>query len=438
MENEPDQLPLIESIAPSDQDAVAGAVQRAWRDGTPLFPIGGNTRIGRGLRPREPGVGLSFGGLKRIVDYPARDLTITVEAGLTMAELAERLAGQNQRLPIDVADPVRATVGGAVAANASGPRQLRWGTMRDYVIGIRVVDGTGTVFSAGGRVVKNAAGYDLCRLLTGSHGTLGVIVQVTLMVKPMPETSAFVICQVADCDAAEDLLSRLVQTRTLPTAIELLTAPVGWSSDPSFLANNTKQISSSFPSGNGSGRAGAPSFGLAVGVEGSQAEVEWMTAQLQDEWREAGVSNAATVTGKQADLLWNRLAGFAGAPSQDDRLVVRIDVLPSAVTGLVRRVRELDSSASIQAHAGNGIVLARLSVAAGQCAAMVDERLRPEVQAAGGHMVVLGEPDGAQLGRESLFGPVPEGWAVMQSIQKQFDPKGILNRGRYRFTPPTP
>jgi glycolate oxidase FAD binding subunit len=422
-----DNLPLTETVTPAHQVAVAGLIHQAWQDGTPLYPMGGGTRLSYGARPSDLGLGLSLTGLNRVVDYPARDLTITVEAGVTIAELAQCLAEQGQRLPIDVPRPSQATVGGAVAAGVAGPRQFRWGTMRDYVIGIRAVDGTGTAFSGGGRVVKNAAGYDLCRLLTGSYGTLGVIVQVTLMVKPRPETSAFVIGEVPDCDAAERLLAALVQTRTLPTAIELLAGPqwrnVGWVSEPTNTASTA-------------GRVGDPSYPLciAVGLEGSADEVQWMVVQLQEEWRAAGIGTMVTVAGEHADPLWDRLTGFSAGPSHangDHALTVQINVLPSAVTGLVQRLRELDPQVSIQAHAGNGIVIARFSVGHGDAAALVDQRLRPEVTSAGGHMVVLAQPAGIALSHNTLFGPVPAGWPVMQSIKRQFDPKGILNRGRF-------
>jgi FAD/FMN-containing dehydrogenase len=196
-----------------------------------------------------------------------------------------------------------------------------------------------------------------------------------------------------------------------------------------------------------------------------------MIAQLQDEWRQAGVAAPVTVAGNRADPLWDRLTEFASgsarsnvgkgdghllceAPSGpfrqkvpvpfsdaagsngDGCLAVRIHVLPGNVASLVKRLRELDPHGSIQAHAGSGVVLAHFSVAAKEAAAMVDQRLRPEVRSAGGAMVVLAQPEGAELSRETLFGPVPEGWAVMQSIQRQFDPKGILNRGRFLFAPP--
>src|SRR5690606_32325083 len=118
--------------------------------------------------------------LNRVIDYPARDMTITVEAGITWEQLEAELAKEGQWLPVDVARAEAATVGGAIACNTSGPRRFGYGTLRDYVIGIHAVDGQGMQFKGGGRVVKNVAGYDFCKLLTGSFGTLAVITQVTL------------------------------------------------------------------------------------------------------------------------------------------------------------------------------------------------------------------------------------------------------------------
>jgi glycolate oxidase FAD binding subunit len=414
-------LSLSESIAPSSQDAAAEAVRQAWHNDTPVYPIGGGTKLGYGLRSDAPGIGLSLGGLDRVVDHPARDLTITVEAGVTIAALAKRLAAEGQQLPVDVPSPDRATVGGAVAFGGGGPRQFRWGTMRDYVIGLRAVDGSGSIFGAGGRVVKNAAGYDLCRLLTGSFGTLGVIVQVTLMVKPRPETSAFVACEI-EPGAAEDLLARMIQTRAVPSAIELLIGPA-WQQDPSLGPAN---------------RPGAAR--LVVGLEGSSAEVPWSIAQLQEEWRQAGVAAPTVVSGDQAAPLWDRLAAFSfdtTATNGNAPLVVRIHVLPGAVVPMIRSLMELDAGVSIQSHAASGVIVARLSAQSGDAVRLVDQRLRPAVQAAGGHMVVLARPQGIELSRQAAFGPDPPGWGVMQSIKNRFDPKGILNRGRFPFSIPS-
>ena len=116
-------------------------------------------------------------------------------------------------------------MGGAVAVDAAGPRRYGYGTIRDYVLGLRGVDGRGTVFSAGGRVLKNAAGYNLCRLLAGSLGTLAVVTQATLLVRPLPETSALAACDLRDLAAAERLLAALVGSGTLPVAVELRQRP---------------------------------------------------------------------------------------------------------------------------------------------------------------------------------------------------------------------
>src|SRR5438874_8668927 len=120
-------------------------------------------------------------------------MTVTVQAGITLAKLQELLASENQRLPVDVPQAERATIGGALAANVSGCRRYGFGTLRDYLIGISVVNDEGQEVKAGGRVVKNVAGYDLCKLYIGSLGTLGIITQVTLKLKPRPEEEAFVL-----------------------------------------------------------------------------------------------------------------------------------------------------------------------------------------------------------------------------------------------------
>ncbi len=407
-------LPLRKTAEPADPSAVAGLLEWAFAEGSPVYPLGGGTQLGLGARATEPGLGLSLRGLNRVVDYPSRDLTITVEAGVTIDELRRHLAGQGQRLPIDVPNPSLATIGGAVAANVAGPRQYRWGTLRDYVIGVRAVDGAGRVFSAGGRVVKNAAGYDLCRLLAGSHGTLAVLVQVTLMVKPQPEESAFVIAEAVDGDAAERVLAGLVRTRTLPSAIELLGGPA-WASL-------------------GEVRGSDSLLGIAVGLEGSADEVSWMVDQLQAEWRDAGISSPHALLGEDARAFWERLTEFpagSAATSGDGELTIQFHVLPAKVCGLVQGLLACDSKTSIQAHAGNGMVLVRLGVNAEEAAATVEQRLRPLAASLGGHATVVAQPSDCDLSRQVLFGPSPPGWQVMQAIKRQFDPKGILNRGRF-------
>jgi len=411
-------LPLTETVEPSDRAAVRDAVRDAYGADTPVYPIGGRTCLHYGVRPALPGIGLSLGRLARVVDYPARDLTITVEAGITMADLAAQLAKERQRLPVDVVQSDRATAGGVVATNRAGPRRYRCGTIRDYVIGIQAVDGTGMVFSGGGRVVKNAAGYNLCRLLTGSLGTLGVITQVTFMVKPIPESSAFLACELPDYHTADRLLADLVDGPTLPAAIEFLAGPV-WRDDPAVPA------------------AWSSSMGrLVVGFEGTEPEVGWMLDQLSSRWSEAGIASPVTVSADRAGPLWHRLTEvLARLPDgeEPDRLTIEIRVLPGATMELVARLREVDPNCSIQAHAGDGVILARLAPDPDQAVGVLGDRIRPAVAAAGGHLVVLSYPRNIELDRSAVWGPPGDGAAVMQAIKDRFDPKGLLNPGRFAY-----
>ena len=411
-------LPLTETVTPADQAAVAEVVRGAWESGTPIYTIGGGTGLDYGVRPTRPGLGLSLAGLDQVIDYPARDLTITVEAGVTVAELAGRLASERQRLPVDVPRAERATVGGVVATNPSGPRQYLWGTLRDYVIGVQAVDGRGTAFSGGGRVVKNAAGYNICRLLTGSLGTLGVITQVTLMVKPMPETSALLARDVADLDAAERLLVELVHSKTLPAAIELLVGPA-WQDDHGL----------STESASAAGR-------LVVGFEGTSAEVDWMIEELGGEWRRSSGVSPSEIRGDSCTGAWHRLTECpVEGPGADAaaRLTAEINVLPSATVDLIRLLVEVDPECLIQAHAGDGIIRAQFSREPRQMAAVLADRVRPAAAEAGGSMVVLSYPGSVQLSRSDVWGPATGGAAVMQSLKSGFDPKGILNPDRFAY-----
>src|SRR5260370_6777693 len=142
-------------------------------------------------------------------------MTVTVRAGITLAGLRDLLAGEKQRLPVDVPHADRATLGGALAVNVSGPRRFGFGTLRDYVIGISTINDEGQETKAGGRVVKNVAGYDLCKLHIGALGTLGIITQATLKVRPLPEAQALLTL---GCDSANlgSLLDRLHASRTRP------------------------------------------------------------------------------------------------------------------------------------------------------------------------------------------------------------------------------
>lgn len=416
-------LPITTTLAPADQAELAAAVAGAYGSGTPIYPIGGGTSLDFGLPAKTAGIGLSLAKLNRIVDYPARDMTVTVEAGVTMQTLAELLAKEGQRLPLDVPLADRATVGGIVASNWNGPRRYGCGTVRDYVIGISAVDGRGMPFKGGGRVVKNVAGYDFCKLLTGSLGTLGVITQITFKVRPLTEQFTLMACAIPTTREAEKLLAALVSSATTPAAIELLCGPA-WDFEPAL-----KTLA---------GASGPEKVYLVVGFEGSAVEVEWMTGQLHDEWCELGIE--APITIGEATDFWKKLVDFPAVgnakPADKDAapLVLKASLVPSGVTPFINALRTLDPQVSIQSHAGNGIVIARLSAfpKEGLSRSLVGN-LQPAAAAQHGSLLILSNPSGSEMTHQSAWGGLDAPFALMSAVKQSFDPKNILNPGRFVY-----
>lgn len=410
-------LPLTASVAPAEQGEVVAQLQQCLATATPVYPLGGETSLDYGLPARVPGLGLSLAGLRQIVDYPARDMTVTVEAGVTMASLAELLARENQHLPIDVPQPDRATIGGVVACNWNGPRRYGYGGIRDHVIGIQAVDGRGVPFKGGGRVVKNVAGYDFCKLLTGSLGSLAVITQVTLRLRPRAEQRVWLGCAAPDLAALEEGLAALVESATTPIAITALSGPA-WQEQP-LLADLT---AASQP----------PAAWLLVGLEGTEPEVEWMVGQLEREWRGRRVPRVSVWRGDDAERWLTLLSAW---PQQSPApLVLQAAVRPRGVTPLLAALREIDPRVSTLSHAGNGVVLARLAEfpAAGLSRTLV-ARLQTVARQQKGAVRIVSNPSGQEASLRANWCAEGTSLEVMQSVKRQFDPQNLLNPGRFVF-----
>ena len=424
-----DVLPIKKSFAPADAGELANVVREAFESATPLYPIGGGTSLDYGLPAKVPGHGLSLAKLNRVIDYPARDMTVTVESGLSMQALADLLATERQRLPIDVPSAERATIGGVIATNWNGPRRYGQGAVRDHVIGIHAVDGRGMPYKGGGRVVKNVAGYDFCKLLTGSLGTLGVITQVTLKLKPIPEQSVLAGCRVPDLDVAEKVLAALVHSEAAPAAIELVAGPE-WEGDVGLASLARGQTATEGAASRDDAGTRQGGLYLLVGLEGTEAEVAYMIRQLTCEWKPLG-AGPPQVIGESASL-WRSLAEFSarGQPP----LSLKASVAPSGVTAMLAAARRLDPQCSLQARAGNGTVLIKLSAfpAQGLSRALVGQ-LQPVAAAHHGSLVVLSNPSGAEMTHQSAWGAIDAPLELMSAVKRKFDPQDILNRGRFIY-----
>ena len=349
--------------------------------------------------------------LNRIVDYPARDMTITVEAGLRIDALQATLAKERQRLPVDIAQAERATLGGALATNTSGPRRFGHGTFRDYVIGLSAVDADGRLFKAGGRVVKNVAGYDLCKLLVGSRGTLAVVTQVTLKLRPLPETSAQLWLTFDWFRTIEDRLAGLLTSQTRPVAIEVL--------NPAAAALIATSARCDLP-------ANAPV--LCIGVEGSKRDVEWQLQMLSQELTTGGLQESRQIRDHDADRIWEALTEFQTCA--DDPLTFEANLRPSQCMAFAERATEL--GVAVQVHAGNGQVIGQLleeSATIDQTVSILNE-LGTVARSAGGNLVVL-HCDSTWKSRMPMCGTPEPSWVLMKQLKSKLDPQGLLNPGRF-------
>jgi glycolate oxidase FAD binding subunit len=391
---------------PSSTGELSAQIRHAASSAAALYPIGGQTMLALGNTPAKHGHAIDMRGLAQVIDFPARDMTITVQAGITIRQLQEIIAPENLRLPIDVAQADRATLGGVIAANVSGPRRFGYGTLRDYVIGISALNDEGNEFKAGGRVVKNVAGYDLCKLLVGSLGTLGIITQATLKLKPLAEEQA-ILCLTCDAPQLEALLANVNATRTRPVCVDLL----------------NRTASRVVFQHAGLSAPDAP-WMVLVGYEGNADAVTWQVQQLVKE-----VGTQCRVDARvdySAEPLCHSLIEFAALP--EFPIAFKATMLPSAVAAFCIAA---DGETALCAHAGNGIVYGQrpATLTSTQAATMLTT-WRERAQQGQGSVIVQRCPAGwkAML---SVWGPTPNDAWLMREVKAKFDPKGIFNPGRF-------
>lgn len=394
----------LQVVRPPDVASLGDLVRRA----DAVFPVGGRTQLGLGLPPARPGIAADLTALDQVIDYPARDMTITVQAGLSVAKLQQVLATEKQRLPIDVPRPDRATIGGSVAANVSGPRRLGAGTLRDYVIGISTVNDQGEETKAGGRVVKNVAGYDLNKLHTGALGTLGIITQLTLKVRPVPEMQALVALGCDDLTLPR-LLDTLHAGRARPTCLDLLDA----AARPAVAALAGVALPER-------------SWVLVVGFEDSEAAVNWQLKQMLKDATSVGIAGSQALAGRPAGPLWDALVAYQAEP--EAAALFRAGMLPSRVAEYGLRARR--EGVALHAHAGSGVVRGHLGagLTKERGVAILNE-LADLAVAAGGNLIVERCP--ANWKRDVPMWGRPRGdWPLMRRVKAELDPRGVFNPGR--------
>lgn len=210
-----------ETVAPKTLDEAAAAMRDSARNKTTVAFAGGGTEFGYGRAPDHVGMLLKTEKLDKVVDYAPADMTITVEAGVTLAALQQTLAVNSQRLALDAPQPERATLGGLLAANTYGPLRTRYGTLRDLIVGVEMIRADGSRARGGGKVVKNVAGFDIAKLLVGSLGTLAVITEVAFRLHPVPPASRTVLFESRSAGDLCEFAIRVGRLQVTPSVVDL-------------------------------------------------------------------------------------------------------------------------------------------------------------------------------------------------------------------------
>jgi len=368
-----------------------------------VIPWGGGTAMGLGNIPRQMDVVIGLERLDKIIEHDDANLTATVQAGLKVATLQKILAQRHQFLATDPSNPGLATIGGTVAANINGPRRMAYGGMRDLVIGMKMVLANGQQIKAGGKVVKNVAGYDMCKLFVGSLGTLGVITEVTFKLAPISESAATLLAfgPLSECLRLVDELS---QSTLLPAAIAIL------SSDLSKATSTAPEMPA-----------------VAVWTEGFEEAVARHLREVQELAGRIGLT-AEILQGETHQRLWEHVRDF-GANGKN--IVYRMTIPPASVAEVVEKIDKgitAECPARYIAHAGCGAVWCSLDAVPSN--AEWFSTLSVLAQEQRGHVVMVAAPPAFKEGID-VWGSPPPSLAIMREIKHQFDPQGILNPGRF-------
>ena len=378
-------------VEPGTAEEVARILAWASQQGLAVVLRGGGTKLGWGRRPSPIDLVLSLGRLNRVVAHEYADMTATIQAGAPIEAVDRELARHGQCLAIDSAFE-GTTVGGAIATNDSGPRRHRYGTPRDLLIGIRLATTDGRLVKAGGNVVKNVAGYDIGRLMSGSFGTLAAIVSATFKLVPLPRASSTVVARFNRPEALVAAVTAVATSQLDPTSFDL--------------------------------HAAGSAYELLVRFTSAPAATEIQIAQAR---ALIGPAASTVLTGQaEADCWRDQVRRVWDAPG----VVVKAGWLPAALPGVLALLDDLQrrgASAELVGRAGMGSGLFRVEGEASMpLAAVAHLRSQPHLLR---HVVVL------RCGTEmkdavDAWGPLGDAGTLGLALKRVFDPTGILNAGR--------
>lgn len=418
-----DGIPPKVVVFPGSVEEVSEVMKLASQEQLAVTPWGGGTAMGLGGVPERLDLVVSLHRLSHVIEHEPADLTAGVQAGIRLRDFQAFLGQKGQFLSLDPPHPEQATVGGILAANQSGPRRLRYGSARDVLIGIRVVQADGKVVKGGAKVVKNVTGYDMNKLFIGSLGTLGIIVEAIFRLYPLPAAERTYLAEFPTLDAARGAVARVLDFPVVPSALELLNPLAG-----RLIAEEA--------------RIGRPleRYVLATSVESVAEAVDAQLETIKKICQEEGSTGGNHLDGEHHESLWRAIRDFpSGSGSQGFSVTLKASVLLSRVADALRVGEEASADQGLDcatvSEAGSGIIKFYLrdemaSERFSQRVAEVVEKLRAWTLGSGGSLVVLDAPPVVKA-RVDVWGPVGKTFSLMQGLKAQFDPSRILNPGRF-------
>ncbi len=405
---------MTDILKPRDAKDVEAAVQWALAEGKALEVAGQGSKRAIG-RPAQTDLTLDLSGLSGVTLYEPEELVLSAKAGTPIAEIEALVAANGQQLAFEPMDygailgcaSGAGTIGGALAANLSGPRRIKAGAARDHFLGVSAISGRGETFKSGGRVVKNVTGYDLCKLLAGSWGTLAVMTEVTIKTLPRPETEATV----------------LIRGLGPAQAIKAMTAAVGSPCDVSGAAHLPAAVAALLPVGEVVGAGGAMT---ALRLEGFAPSVAHRERALQALIRPFG--ELATLAHAASEMLWRAIRDVAPlkASAVDvDRPLWRVSTAPTRGAEIAAAIQK-EADAQVLLDWAGGLVWLALAPSDDAAGTLI----RRAVATAGGHATLIRAPAAVRAAIE-VFASQDAGLAALSKrVKDSFDPKGVLNPGR--------
>lgn len=395
---------------PADGEGVAALLAAAAQAGSSVVAFGGSTLQSIGNPPRRYDIAISLRRLDRVLRYDPRDLTVGLEAGITLESVARTLAQARQFIPFDAPLPRRATVGGTLAAGWAGPRRAAYGQLRDLLIGSRVALTDGSLASAGGMVVKNVTGYDMSKLYVGSLGTLGVIVRANFKALPQPAAQRLAIAPLID-EVSERALAGLAQLKIEPTAALVIDG---------FFERTP--------------RVHQEDARLVICFEGSEAAVERATRDLRSVLGKCGVPETLLFDGGAAAAVLQDTIDAYVEPLADRSITYRSAGLASTVRERASTARAIvlafemryDFIADIRTGDAIVRIAGKTSRRLAERLAEIDAQLRAALP---GATVLAGDP--RLRAQVDAWDGAPSTLPTLRAIKERFDPSATLAPGRF-------